>query len=172
MGRRSVAVLCCVPLLLAGCGESPPARPGAESTTSRSPTPAPTPAASTSQTQPPATTTPPATWLVTFTQLRTAEPGNIAAEVTSQAQGDRFLNGMGLDDQVRAAVQRARQPGTRLFAFTFSGCQFTGASLVIQGSRVYAIPTGGGNVQCFVAEYFLAVYAIPVDQVPANAKIG
>jgi hypothetical protein len=179
MRRRSIAFSCGVLLLiaggnlLAGCNEPPPARPDATASDAASGSPTGTPSTSPTLTPSPAPpASSPTTRLVTFTQLRAAEPGNGAAEVTAQAQGDRFLTGMGVDDEVRAAVTRARQPGTRLFAFTFSGCQFTGASLIIQGARVYATPTGGGNVQCLVAEYFLAVYAVPADRVPPNAKLG
>jgi hypothetical protein len=118
---------------------------------------------------PPAVTTP---VLIAFTQIRRAESGTpTGAEVTTQAQFDRFVGGVA-DDQVRAKVQQHRKQGVRLFAFFFSGCQHDGASLVILDARLYAIPTGGENVNCFVAEYFLAVFAVPADRVPANVKIG
>ncbi len=113
--------------------------------------------------------------LIAFTQLRRNEPTSAAgAEVTTVAQFDRFAGDLlaGDTSDVRGRVAQYRKDGIRLFAFVLSGCQHDGASLVIRDTRISAMPTGGENVSCFVAEYFLAVFAVPADRVPANVTVG
>jgi hypothetical protein len=93
--------------------------------------------------------------------------------VTTPEQLDRFLRGApAADQQVRAAVQRHRKAGVRLFAFLLDGCQNDGAALVIQPARVYATLTGGVGVECFVAERYLAVFAVSAATVSGRARIG
>jgi hypothetical protein len=47
-----------------------------------------------------------------------------------------------------------------------------GALLLVGASRVWAEPTGREHVGCMAAEYYLATFEIPVDRVPAGAKLG
>ncbi len=93
--------------------------------------------------------------------------------MTTPEQLDRFLAGVPeAGPKVRDAVARTHRPGVRLFAFLLTGCQDNGASLVIQGSRVYAFLTGGAGIKCLLAEHYVAVFAMPAGDIPANAHIG
>lgn len=110
--------------------------------------------------------------LIAFVQVR-GGAGDAAGEVTGSEQLDPFLTGPpAADQQVRDAVRRHRGAGVRLFAFLLTGCQNNGASLVIQPARVHAVLTGGLGVRCFVAEHFLAVFAVPAALVPDRVRIG
>jgi hypothetical protein len=177
-----LAVLVLAVLVLAACGPAPTPAPGDPTPTVSGQTAASAPASSAAATLPGVTVTPPAgsaltpPTLIAFTQLRRTEPTSaVGAEVTTVAQFDRFAGDLlagGGDDDVRGKTQQHRRQGIRLFAFVLSGCQHDGASLVILDTRIYAVPTGGVGVACFVAEYFLAVFAVPADRVPANVKVG
>jgi hypothetical protein len=113
------------------------------------------------------------TTLIAFVQVDPGGSGGAAGEVTAPDRLDRFLVGPAqADRQVRDAVQRHRGAGVRLFAFPLSGCQNDGATLLIQGERVYAVLTGGVGVQCLVAEEYLAVFAVSAGLVPPRARIG
>jgi len=163
--------MCGLLVILSGCGPAPsqPRQPPATSPPTAAPSS--TPATSAPATPSPASTVVTAPKIIAFTQLRRVETGNTGAEVTTAAQFDRFI-GQAADDQVRAAVQQHRRPGVRLFAFILTGCQFDGASLIITSTRLWAMPTGGEGIQCVAAEYYLAVFAVPADRVPANVRVG
>ena len=72
--------------------------------------------------------------------------------------------------EARAAV--ARRAGDRMFAFVLAGCQNTGATLAIRSDRIAATLTGGEGIACLVAEYFLAVFAVPAHLVPPGARVS
>jgi hypothetical protein len=73
---------------------------------------------------------------------------------------------------VRAAVARHGGADTRLFAFVLAGCQNDGAALAVRAERITATLTGGEGVACFVAEWYLAVFAVPAGLVPPGARVG
>lgn len=172
----AICVLLATP---AGCATAsrPPA--GTRSAaTAPSPTAAPaTPSATAAPTSPSrpqqGETAPASVALIAFVQVRSDGSGDAAGEVSTPEQLDAFLTGPPVaDQQVRDAVQRHRGPGVRLFAFVLTGCRNDGASLVIQQDRVSAFLTGGVGIQCFAAEQFLAVFAVPATLVPDRVRTG
>jgi len=176
--RLSMSIAVCAVLALPGCRG--PARPPeadhpAAGQPTGSPSVAPSPSATgtpTSPPSPPPASATPSTGLIAFLQVRAVDSA-AASEVTTPAQLDRFLAGVPeADPKVRDAVARNRRTGVRLLAFVLAGCQNDSASLVIQRSRVYALLTGGVGTQCFVAEHYVAVFAVPAGDIPANARIG
>lgn len=74
--------------------------------------------------------------------------------------------------EVDAALNRPSDPRTHQYAFVLPGCQEKGALLLVGTNRVWAEPTGPEHVACIAAEYYLATFAIPIDHVPAGAKLG
>jgi hypothetical protein len=96
-----------------------------------------------------------------------------AAEVSDPGQIDR-LTGAPPEavGSARAAVARHLGAGNRLFAFVLPGCRNTGATVAIRAGRVTAALTGGEGVACFAAEWFLAVFAVPVTLVPPGTRVG
>jgi hypothetical protein len=93
--------------------------------------------------------------------------------VSGPDQVDRIVDGPpAVIESVRAAVARAGAAGTRLFAFVLAGCQDTGAVLAIRPERITATLTGGEGISCFVAEWYLAVFAVPSGLVPPGARVG
>jgi hypothetical protein len=153
--------------LVAGCGAggdvtATPARSASTGASPPGPSPsgAPTPAASPSG----------ATTLIAFAMVSSAGTA-AAAEVRSPDDVDRFVGGPpDVVADARAAV--ARHAGSRMFAFVLAGCQNTGATLSIRADRVTAALTGGEGIACLVAEYFLAVFAVPAHLVPPDAKVS
>ena len=94
-----------------------------------------------------------------------------AAEITTPDQIDQLIGGPpAAVESARGAV--TRNSGNRLFAFVLAGCQNTGAALTIRDGRITATLTGGEGIACFVAEYFLALFAVPPAQVPPGAKLS
>jgi hypothetical protein len=176
--RLSMSIAVCTMLALAGC-RWPAHPPEADRPVADPPTGSPSSALSPSATgtpsgpsSPPVSPTPASTGLVAFFQVRAVDSA-VASEVTTPAQLDRFLAGVPeAGPKVRDAVARNRRTGVRLFAFVLTGCQNDSASLVIQRSRVYAFLTGGVGIQCFVAEHYVAVFAVPAGDIPPNARIG
>jgi hypothetical protein len=53
-----------------------------------------------------------------------------------------------------------------------AGCQNDGAALAIQAGRIIATLTGGEGIACFVAEWYLAVFAVPAHLVPPGTRVG
>ncbi|GIJ72943.1 hypothetical protein Voc01_078600 [Virgisporangium ochraceum] len=151
--------------LVAGCGAGGDvtATPARSASTGASP-----PGASPSDASPPASTG--ATTLIAFAMVSSAGTA-AAAEVRSPDDVDRFVGGPpDVVATARAAV--ARHAGSRMFAFVLAGCQNTGATLSIRAGRVTAALTGGEGIACLVAEYFLAVFAVPAHLVPPDAKVS
>jgi hypothetical protein len=96
-----------------------------------------------------------------------------ATEVSEPGQIDRLADGPpAAMESVRAAVARNSGADTRLFAFVLAGCQNDGAALAIQAGRMTATLTGGDGIACFVAEWYLAVFAVPAHLVPPGTRVG
>jgi hypothetical protein len=169
-----------VTALLGGCtaggGGGPSADPppsSAPSSTGAQPaSPAPTTAeapgpSGDAEAPPPADAT-----LVIFLPLGTSGDGggDGQIEVTDPASIDTLPLPADRLDRVRAAVRPFQRRGLRLFAFTRSGCQHTGAVLSISRAGMLVVLTGGEQVRCFAAEYFLAVFAVPTGKVPPGTR--
>ena len=164
-------------LTAAGCGarEDPvatPARSTGASTTPATtvpsaadgPSPAPAASAATSGAQ--------SATLIAFVMVSAASTGG-ATEVSGPGQIEGLVDGPpAAVESVRAAVARNSGAGTRLFAFVLAGCQDTGATLAIRTERITATLTGGEGIACFVAEWYLAVFAVPAGLVPPGARVG
>jgi hypothetical protein len=175
MTRRLVTSIA-ISALLAVPGCAGGARPGA-GTPSRGATPtssgpAATPTPTGTHGRQPADPSPTSATLIAFVLVGSGGSGDAAGEVTAPEQFDRFLAGSPAIERVREATERHRRAGVRLFAFVVNGCQNDAASLVIQPARVYATLTGGAGIQCFVAEQYLAVFAVPAGLVPDGARVG
>jgi hypothetical protein len=176
-GVLALAVLGACGTLLAACGTpsstprpssgTPVPLPAVASAVSAAPS---APASSTPASSPAAPV--PAPTLIAFAMVPTAGTGG-AAEVSDPGQIDR-LTGAPPEavEPARAAVARHLGPGNRLFAFVLSGCRNTGATVAIRAGRVTAALTGGEGVACFAAEWFLAVFAVPVTLVPPGTRVG
>jgi hypothetical protein len=178
------ACLAIFTVLVAGCGPQEPLRHPAPAS-SPAPTESPAPDTSASSAPPDQASPPPASppggtpspqpngaTLIVFAQIRTGS-NNVAGDVTDPGKLDPFLTGQAdIDQQLRAAADRYRRAGTRLLAFRLNGCHESGATLVIESDRVAAKPTGGENYNCFVPEYYVALFAVPASLIPAGAKIG
>ncbi len=160
-------------LTVAGCGasEAPSGTPapstgvstGAAATVpSSAGTPSPAPAAA-----PASSAT-----LIAFVMVLAASTG-AAAEVSRPDQIDRLAGGPPVAiESARAAVARNSGAGTRIFAFVLAGCQNDGAALAIRADRITATLTGGEGIACFVAEWYLAVFAVPTSLVPPGTRVG
>ncbi|MFE6614242.1 hypothetical protein [Amycolatopsis sp. NPDC057786] len=75
-------------------------------------------------------------------------------------------------DEVRAALAFAPPADRRGFAFVMPGCAEDGAELTIEGDTLAANLTGGENVNCATANYFLAVFSVERDAIPATPKLS
>jgi hypothetical protein len=98
------------------------------------------------------------------------------ADVTQEESRDRYLATL---PQRSAQMLRAtlddkpRNAGTaRVFAFTLSGCQATGAYLTVSQEGLAATPTGGESARCVRAEQYTAVFALPEPLVPRHPLPG
>jgi hypothetical protein len=174
MGRWSRLALGALALTVtaAGCGVADPsATPsrssgaGTGAAATRSPSagaPSPTPAASRAS----------SATLIAFVMVRAAGTGG-ATEVSGPDQIDRLVDGPpAAIATARAAVARNSGADTRLFAFVLAGCQNDGAALAIQPGRITATLTGGEGIACLVAEWYLAVFAVPDDLAPQGTRVG
>ncbi|MBL1074721.1 hypothetical protein JK358_09955 [Nocardia sp. 2] len=100
-----------------------------------------------------------------------------AMEVSRPEQLDAFFASLhgGLSDGdehlIRSVVEN-RPSNHRAFAFNVPGCQNTGAYLSISDERMHPVLTGGENVACARAVWYLAVFTLPAEAVPPTAKIG
>ncbi|WP_415952993.1 hypothetical protein [Streptomyces sp. KLOTTS4A1] len=71
-------------------------------------------------------------------------------------------------ERARTALTKRPPAGETGLAFLLPGCQNTGARLDVAGRTVSAELTGGENINCVQAEYFLATFEIPEDALPAD----
>jgi hypothetical protein len=94
-----------------------------------------------------------------------------AIEITAVAQIDRLqIQPPEAAAAARDAITARLAPGTRIFVFTLNGCQNPGAVLQITTTRIIA-GLIDVDVECMVAEAFLAVFAVPAAQIPPGARL-
>jgi hypothetical protein len=178
MGRRSLVVLGALALTLTapGCGarenrEDPVTAPARSAGASTAATVTASPSAD-APSHPPTASAASSTTLIAFVMVSASSTGG-ATEVSGPDQIDRLVGGPpAAVESVRAAVGRNSGAGTRLFAFVLAGCQDTGAVLALRAERITATLTGGEGISCFVAEWYLAVFAVPAALVPPGARVG
>lgn len=110
--------------------------------------------------------------LVAFVPIGSGRrPATVAAEISQPDQREQFLSQMpDHAGKITDAIEDSGQP--RLFGFILSGCQNTGAVLHITTEQLRPELTGGQGVNCATAEYFVAVFSIKPELVPASARIG
>ena len=111
--------------------------------------------------------------LTAFVALGTATfgrpaPVELGADITELVAA----LGRSATPDVLAALDRSVTTGSRAFAFLLSGCQDTGAVLLVNYDWIDAEPTGGEGVTCVAAEHYLAVFEISADLVPPGATLG
>ncbi|GAB3431557.1 hypothetical protein [Flindersiella endophytica] len=96
-----------------------------------------------------------------------------ATEISQPDQAERFLAQFpdGFPKLAADVHGAGRTAGTRMFAFPVSGCRNDGAVLVVEPEQLSAVPTGGENVRCVMAEHYIAVFSIDADDVPVDARI-
>jgi hypothetical protein len=110
--------------------------------------------------------------LIVFVMVQAASTGG-ATEVTRPDQIDQLVGGPpAAIASARAALTRNSGADTRLFAFVLAGCQNDGAAVAIAPGRITATLTGGEGIACFVAEWYLAVFAVPASVVPPGIRVG
>ncbi|MBE1577875.1 hypothetical protein ACFORH_11820 [Amycolatopsis roodepoortensis] len=74
--------------------------------------------------------------------------------------------------EARAALAYAPPADRRGFAFVLPGCAEDGAELTVEGDTLTPELTGGENVNCATANYFLAVFSVERDSIPAAPKLS
>ncbi|MGK4591817.1 hypothetical protein [Amycolatopsis sp. w19] len=111
--------------------------------------------------------------LEAFVELGSApRPAGSKSAELGTAEGQEFqriLEGakVAKPDQVRAALSFAPAADRRAFAFVMPGCAEDGAELTIERDTLRAELTGGENVNCATANYFLTVFSVDRDSIPA-----
>lgn len=75
-------------------------------------------------------------------------------------------------DEARAALAYAPPSDRRGFAFVVPGCAEDGAELTVEGDTLTAELTGGENVNCATANYFLTVFSVERDSIPATPRLS
>lgn len=75
------------------------------------------------------------------------------------------------EGKARAALADDPEPGRREFAFVKPGCREDGARLLV-GRTIDAELTGGENVNCAVAVYFLVTLSIATEDLPDGATLA
>jgi hypothetical protein len=110
--------------------------------------------------------------LIAFVMVMDGGTG-AAIEVSGPDQIGRLVGGPpAAIESARAAVAGHSGADTRLFAFVLAGCQNDGAALAIYAGRITATLTGGKGYACFVAQWYLAVFAVPASLVPPGTRVG
>lgn len=101
-------------------------------------------------------------------------PEVAATEISQPDQADAFLAQFpdGFPKLASDVHGASRTAGSRMFAFPVSGCRNDGAVLVVEPEQLSAVPTGGENVRCVMAEHYIAVFTIDAADVPVSARIA
>lgn len=110
--------------------------------------------------------------LVRFDALGGNDHRSAGAELSAGEQPRDVLPGLG-------GGERADLPpladGTRRFAFVEVGCKQDSAQLVLQGGELDAQLLENGSPEdqtlCAVPVYFLTVFDVPVDDLPAQVRL-
>ncbi|WP_433223072.1 hypothetical protein ACQP00_25160 [Dactylosporangium sp. CS-047395] len=114
----------------------------------------------------------PAPELIAFVMVQDAGTGG-AVEISAPDQIDRLAPGPAAAiDSARTAVTQHARPDVRIFAFVRPGCQNDGATIALGSKQITATLTGGEDTACVVAEWYLAVFAVPAQLVPPGASVG
>ncbi|KFU82164.1 hypothetical protein SAMN04489729_1682 [Amycolatopsis lurida] len=100
--------------------------------------------------------------------LGPAELGTAGSQELQRALESAKISNL---DEVRATLSFAPPADRRGFAFVEPGCAEDGAELTIEGDTVNVNLTGGENVNCATANYFLAVFTVDRDSIPAAPKL-
>ncbi|WP_233621868.1 hypothetical protein [Amycolatopsis sp. WAC 04182] len=101
--------------------------------------------------------------------LAPAELGTPGAQELQRALERAKISNL---DEVRAALTFAPSADRRGFAFVKPGCAEDGAELTVGGDALNVKLTGGENVNCATANYFLAVFTVDRDSIPATPKLS
>jgi hypothetical protein len=174
LGCALIAAGC---LLVAGCGGTRTSQPTPVAVPSGSPVrwPLPTPApGSTTPTRPSSSTAPtqPGGQAVLFLQISSGSQTQVAGEVDSPDQVAAYeIRPAGADQRVRDAVAARAGDGVRLLLFLMTGCPASGATLVITNARVFPV-LQEELPECFVADHFAALFAVPTRQLPGTSQLG
>lgn len=101
-------------------------------------------------------------------------PEVTATEISQPDQAERFFTQFpdGFPKLAAEVAAAQRAPGSRMFAFPVSGCRNDGAVLVIEPTQLSAVPTGGENVRCVMAEHYIAVFTVDADDIPVEARLA
>jgi len=75
-------------------------------------------------------------------------------------------------DEVRRALSFAPPADRRGFAFVVPGCAEDSATLNVEGGTLTARLTGGENVNCVQANYFLTVFSLDRGSIPPTPKLS
>ncbi|UMP03518.1 hypothetical protein [Amycolatopsis sp. EV170708-02-1] len=115
--------------------------------------------------------------LESFVELGSARPpaGSKAVELGT-AGGQEFQRTLerakiSNPDKVRAALSFTPTADRRAFAFVKPGCAEDGAELTIERDTLKVELTGGENVNCGTANYFLTVFSVDRDSIPATPTL-
>jgi hypothetical protein len=101
--------------------------------------------------------------------LAPAELGTADGQELERALEHAEISNM---DEVRAALSYVPPADRRGFAFVMSGCEEDGAVLTVERDTLTADLTGGENVDCAQANYFLAVLSAERDSIPPTPTLS
>ncbi|MGW4832824.1 hypothetical protein ACWEOG_34890 [Amycolatopsis japonica] len=111
--------------------------------------------------------------LESFVKLGSApRPEGLKPAELGTAEGQEFQRvlervKLAKPDEARAALSFAPPADRRAFAFVVPGCAEDGAELTVERDTLTAKLTGGENVNCATANYFLTVFSVDRDSIPA-----
>jgi len=110
--------------------------------------------------------------LTNFVPLGTIKAHPAAAELPDRGTLRAQLAGAGVDMTKVDAVLKGQVPaGQRRFAFLVSGCQATGAVLLLAHQEIDVALTGE-KTACIAPEYFFATFTAAGEDVPEQAKLA
>ncbi|RSN34755.1 hypothetical protein DL990_12915 [Amycolatopsis sp. WAC 01416] len=101
--------------------------------------------------------------------LRPVELGTAAAQELQRTLERAKLTNL---DEVSGALSFALPSDRRGFAFVLPGCAEDGAELTVERDTLAAELTGGENVNCAQANYFLAVFSVERDSVSPTPTLS
>lgn len=101
--------------------------------------------------------------------LRSVELGTAEAQAFRRALESAEITNV---DEVRAALSFVPSADRRAFAFAVPGCAETSAELTVAHGALTVRLTGGENVRCAQANYFLAVFSLDRGSIPPTPKLS
>ncbi|EME60883.1 hypothetical protein H074_12167 [Amycolatopsis decaplanina DSM 44594] len=109
--------------------------------------------------------------LGSYTRLADLEPAELGTADAEEFQ--RTLERARLKnlDEVRAALSFVPPADRRGFAFAVPGCAADSAVLTVERDTLTAELTGGENVNCVQANYFLAVFSVDRGSIPPTPTL-